>query len=306
MDKYYYTVYGLTIRSDIKIKEFVTCDDEKWDIDIVLGGVPKHVKQSIENGMIADYSKDNVWFHIDNVAEYYIADGKTIIVEPSKNADNTLLKVYLMCSCLGFIMIQREKIAIHGGVIAIGDNGVIFTGDRGAGKSTLTTALRNKGYRFISDDVAATYIDKVPYVYPGFPYQKLCDDIVEGMGYEKEKYESIIGDEKIKYIVPAYDSFHDEAIKLNAICKLTIDDVNDVTIEELRGKDKIDNIINNIYRCEFLRYMGGITPEMFKQCLLIAKNIKFYKITRPRDGYTINEQINIIESIFKNEIENVI
>ena len=117
-----------------------------------------------------------------------------------------------MCSCLGFIMIQRDKIAIHGGVVVIGDNGVIFTGDRESDKSTPTTALRNRGYRFISDYVAPTYINKIPYAYPDFPYQKLCDDIVE----------------------------------------------------ELKEKDQIDNIIQNIYRGVFLGYIGGDIPEMFK------------------------------------------
>ena len=44
-------------------------------------------------------------------------------------------------------------VAIHGGVIEIDNKAVIFTGDRGAGKSTLTTALREKGYKFICDFV---------------------------------------------------------------------------------------------------------------------------------------------------------
>ena len=66
-----------------------------------------------------------------------------------------LMKIYVMCSCLGFIMLQRNMVAIHGGgVIEMDNKAVIFTGDRGAGKSTLTTALRRKGYKFISDDVA--------------------------------------------------------------------------------------------------------------------------------------------------------
>lgn len=305
-EKYYYKVYGLSIESEIEIEEFIVNENKEVDVSITINSMPGDIGKLFNEGRRSDYSKDRAWFHIDNIADYYISDGKTIIVKPYENFDKTMLKVYLMCSCIGFIMLQRDKIAIHGGVVTIDDNGVIFTGDRGAGKSTLTTALRNRGYRFISDDVAATYIDKVPYVHPGFPYQKLCDDIVEDMGYEKEKCESIVGYEKVKYIVPAYDSFHDESIELNAICKLTVGDVDKVIVEELKGKDKIDNIIQNIYRGEFLGYMGGVTPEMFKQCLLIAKNIKFYKITRPKEGYTINEQINLIESIFKNEIENVV
>ena len=88
-------------------------------------------------------------------------------MEVCENANMQLMKIYIMCSCLGFIMLQRDMVAIHGGVIEMDNNAVIFTGDRGAGKSTLTTALREKGYKFISDDVAGIMFDKVPYVMPG-------------------------------------------------------------------------------------------------------------------------------------------
>ena len=247
-----------------------------------------------------------MWFHIDNIASYYIANGDTVLVEPCENYDETLLRVYLMCSCLGFIMLQREQIAIHGGVINIDGNAVIFTGDRGAGKSTLTTALRNKGYHFISDDVAATYFDKVPYVYPGFPYQKLCDDAMDTLGYEREGLSTIVGDEKVKYIVPAFDSFYDKPAPLTSIVKLTVGDVDKVTIDKVRGQEKLMLIMKNVYRQEFLGFIGGMSPVFIKKCIDIAKYITCYKITRPKEGFTVNEQINIIEDTFINIEEKVI
>ena len=33
----------------------------------------------------------------------------------------------------------------------------------------------------------------------------------------------------------------------------------------------------------------------FKQCLDIAKNIRFFKITRPANKFTVDEQIELIE-----------
>ncbi|MDU2673344.1 MAG: hypothetical protein E7C49_15165 [Clostridium sp.] len=304
--KYHYTVYGLNIESDIEIKEFMINKNESNDIKFVLGEVPEKVNRQISNGRRAKYSKTKVWFHIENIATYYITNGDTVMVEPCENADMQLFKVYLMCSCLGFIMLQRDQVAIHGGTVVIDGKGVIFTGNRGAGKSTLTTALRHKGYPFISDDVAATYFDKVPYIYPGFPYQKLCDDVMEPMGYDKEEHTSFSGDGKVKYMVPAYDSFYDESIQLSAICQLTVGDVSEVTIEEVTGHEKLDKIIKNIYREEFIDYMGGISPIYFKKCLDIAKHIKFYKITRPKEGFTVNEQIKLIEEVFINVEEKVV
>lgn len=303
---YNYIVYGLKIKSDIEIKEFMKSEDENNDLDIILGQVPQNIKDMMVEGRQSYYSKTKVWFHIDNIATYYITNGKTILVEPCEDPDETLLRVYLMCSCLGFIMLQREQVAIHGGVINIGGNAVIFTGDRGAGKSTLTTALRNKGYQFISDDVAATYFDKVPYVYPGFPYQKLCDDAMETMGFEKDGLSIIVGEGKVKYIVPAFDGFYDKSAPLTSIVKLTVGDVDKVTIEEVKGHEKLMLIMKNVYRQEFLGFMGGMSPVFIKKCIDIAKNIRCYKLIRPKEGFTVNEQINLIEDTFINIEEKVI
>lgn len=305
-EKYYYKVYGLSIKSDIEIKEFLLNKEENSYITFNIGNMPENIVKLRNSGRSAYYSKNEVWFHIDNIASYYIANGNTVIVEPCENHDETLLRVYLMCSCLGFIMLQREQVAIHGGVINIDGNAVIFTGDRGAGKSTLTTALRNKGYQFISDDVAATYFDKVSYVYPGFPYQKLCDDAMDSLGYEREGLSTIVGEDKVKYIVPAFDSFYDKSAPLTSIVKLEVGDVDKVTIDKVIGQEKLMLIMKNVYRQEFLGFMGGMTPVFIKKCVDIAKNITCYKVTRPKEGFTVNEQINLIEDTFINIEEKAI
>jgi len=297
-EKYDYTVYGFNIESQIKIDEFMYNENENYNIKFVLGNMPEDIIELKELGRKVYYSKTKVWFHIDNVASYYITNGDTVIVEPCENADMQLLKVYLMCSCLGFIMLQREKVAIHGGTVVINNKGVIFTGDRGTGKSTLTTALRLKGYNFIADDVAATVIDEVPMINPGFPYQKLCEDAMDNMGYDKEACASFEADEKVKYMVPAYESFVEEDVRLHGICELIVGDVESVQVEEIKGSEKVAKIISNIYRTEFIQSMGGMSPKYFKKCVDIAKNIKFYRVTRPRHGFTVNEQIKEIEKIF--------
>ena len=282
-----YYVYGLNIKSEIEIDEFQKRDIILEDkiVNIKNGIMSNEIKDDILKGIHIKLSKDKIWFHIDNIATYCITNGNNIEIEVCGNADMQLMKVYVLCSCLGFIMLQRDMVAIHGGVIEMDNKAVIFTGDRGAGKSTLTTALREKGYKFISDDVASIKIDKVPFVMPGFPYQKLCESAMNNFGYDKE----------VKYIVPAKDQFVYEEKELTAIVKLTVGDVDEVTIEELTGSEKLNNIIENIYRGEYLKYLGGMNPQYFKKCIDIAKNIRFFKITRPANKFTVDEQIELIE-----------
>jgi len=47
--------------------------------------------------------------------------------------------------------------------------------------------------------------------------------------------------------------------------------------------------------------MGGMTPKYLKKCIEIAKKAKFYIITRPKGKYTVDDQIEIIEGIFKEK-----
>ena len=292
-----YKVYGLNIRSEIEIDEFDKLDEilEKNIVNIRYDKISTEIKDKISEGINIQLFQNKIWFHIDNIATYCISNGNDIKVEVCENADMQLMKIYIMCSCLGFIMLQRNMVAIHGGVIEMNNKAVIFTGDRGAGKSTLTTALREKGYKFISDDVASTKIEKVPYVMPGFPYQKLCESAMDNFEYDKEKYTSFMSDKEVKYIVPAKEEFIYEPRKLTTIIKLIVGDVEEVTIEELKGSEKINNIINNIYRGEYIKHLGGVNSEYFKKCLNIAKNINFYVVTRPKDQFTVDKQIALIE-----------
>ena len=292
-----YYVYGLNIKSEIEIEEFVKLDDinDEDVVSISYGKMSDEIKEEIKQGKRIKLGNNKIWFHINDIATYCVTDGNKIEVELCDNADMKLMKIYVMCSCLGFIMIQKKMVAIHGGVIEMDDKAVIFTGDRGAGKSTLTTALRERGYKFISDDVAGIKIDKVPYVMPGFPYQKLCESAMDKFGYDKERYTSFMSDKEVKYVVPALDEFVYEGRELVTIVKLTVGDVEEVTIEELRGSEKLNNIIENIYRGEYIKHLGKMDPIYFKQCIDIAKNIRFFKITRPANKFTVDNQIQLIE-----------
>lgn len=295
--KFYYKVYGLEVESEININEFVSIEDINAEnkVNIVYANMPLNIKEDIKNNKKSSFSKAECWFHINDVATYRVTGGNLIEFEPCENADPYLLRVFLMCSCLGFIMIQRDIVAIHGGTIVIDNKAIILTGNRGAGKSTLTTGLRLKGYPFISDDVAAIEIkDNIPMVKHGFPYQKLCSSAMDKLGYDKENYFSFMSDTEIKYLVNAHDDFIYEDTRLFALCELSVGDVEDVQIEEIKGSEKLNKLISNRYRVEFVQVMGGISPIAFKTLLQIAKNIKFYKIIRPNGQFTVDKQIELL------------
>ncbi len=185
--KYYYKVYGLNIESEIKIPELIILEKENEpniDVTIYIDKMPESINIAKEQGILEGFRKNEMWFYVKGIATYYIKNGKEIVVEPYRNIDDHYIKTYILGSAFGLLLIQRNIVAIHGGTVVIDDKAIICTGDTGAGKSTLTSALRLNGARLVADDVSSIDIKDEIMVYPAYPQQKLCGDAVRKLGYD--------------------------------------------------------------------------------------------------------------------------
>ena len=63
--------------------------------------------------------------------------------------------VYFVGPVVGYILRLRGVLALHASVVEIDNRAVAFMGAGGAGKSTIAASLSGKGFKVISDDVAA-------------------------------------------------------------------------------------------------------------------------------------------------------
>lgn len=304
--RYLYRVYGMTIESNIEIEEFIKADklDDEERVIINQCQIKIDIKDKVKKGIYGRSIENEIWFNIKNVAIYQILDGNTINFEIYENADIDQVKIYLTCSCLGFIMIQREKLSIHGGAIIVNGKSIIITGERGAGKSTITTAFRLRGFKFLSDDVSALS-DSIPIkVQHGFPYEKLCTDAMENFNYDKNEYKSFMGDTKMKYMVSAIEHFSLNDVPIVCIIELECKNVENVQLTEVRGIDKLNCIIKSIYRGEYLDIIQGISSNYMNKCIRLSKNIRYYKITRPENKFTVHKQMELIEKIIGEDLKD--
>lgn len=290
--KYYYDVYGLKIKSDIELPELLKSNDVNYEINICTGITPINIVKSIEQGRNLYLNCKEIWFNIKSVGTYMLYNGNTILVDKDAKADIEDVKAYLLGSALGMILFQRNTLAIHGGTIVINNKTLTIVGESGAGKSTLTTALRLNKYLFMADDVSV--INDNLMINSSYPQQKLCKDTMLKLGYELNQFKKI-DDDREKYKIPLKEDFISKPVKMGSICEIKIADNSKVEIEEVKGKEKLIILINNIYRIELIK-KSGIPPEYFKKCLEIAQNIKFYRMYRPKDKYTISEQIRVLEN----------
>ena len=68
-------------------------------------------------------------------------------------------------------------------------------------------------------------------------------------------------------------------------------------ITALKGGKKIDPLIENAYRLEFLEGLGG-KKDHFKQCATVAARSDVYRIVRPDKGFLLNKLMDLLEARF--------
>lgn len=298
---FYYRAYGKNIKSQLNIDEFSEIDyikNEDVDINIILGKVPKQIKELKEEGKGGSYNLDEIWFYAKDVAIYYIKNADTIIVDAEVNHDYNSLRTFLIWRAVACCLLQKNIVSIHGSAVVIDEKAVIITGESGAGKSTITAALRDKNYSFLSDELCVVEVDdyNIPSLNPGYPEQRLHRDAMDKLGYDYTKYTRNKTSEEM-YAIPAKNDFIDRSKVLGTIIEIDVsDEIDEVKIMEVVGVKKLMSVLNTIYMYEYGKLIGS-NKEYYKRCVDISKYIKYFKLTRPKNSFTVNKQIQLIEDI---------
>lgn len=294
---YFYILYGLKIKSEIRIDELISIDShEDYDVLIRYGEMPKDIKDAINDKKHSYLSKEDSWFKVDNVAIYEIKDGKEIIVYKLCD-DLKEIKAFLLGTSFGILLMQRDIVTIHGGSVDVNNKVYIFTGESGAGKSTLVAGCKLKGYKFLADDVSALSLENNNiYVNPAYPQQKICDDALEELAIDSSNL-NMFDIERKKYAVPDKKSFISNKKEVYGIIEiLPKDDIKEVALKEITGIEKMNFILRNIYRVECARVIG-IKDDYLNNIIKISSKLRIFTLERPKNEFTINEQIEKIVMI---------
>lgn len=292
--EYYYKIYGLCVQSDLCIEEAIQID-ENCNMDVTVKTYD--IDSCIYNKKETSWSKDFISFYIEDVAIYQIVKGNEIYIFKEKEADIDELKCFLLGSSFGFLMIQRGHIALHGSCMVQDNNGIIITGESGAGKSTTATWLSLKGYKFISDDVTAIkYSDGKAKVFIAYPQRKLCADAALMLGYNINLLKKLYKTQD-KYAVRLKENEYVKEANLGLIVELGINiESQELIVKELVGHEKMYSFMSNIYREGLFRKLG-MDSLMVKEVLDILKTVPMFQILRPVGSSSEEDIIEILLSL---------
>lgn len=302
--KKYYQIYGLVIASELEIEEALEIalpEDRQADVVIEVGDLLPEVEEKLkevnQDGNIFFFRYDGLFFRVKGVASYYVSKDRIRVTE-EEGADYKAVKTFLLGSSFGYCMNLRNMVVVHGGAVYKNGKGLIVTGECGAGKSTLSCALRKYGYDFIADDVCAISESKEgnPHINHAYPQQKLCRDAAIRQGYDLSEL-IYINEERDKFAIRLKDRFLPEGADFHYLFEIVLSDDTELSVKEIQGHEKLFTLIRNIYRGESSFEMWGVPPHYMKACATIASKVKIYQISRPKEGNTLEEMISFVERI---------
>lgn len=292
MKKYKYRAFGLNIVSDFELPELVNGSDE-YDVEILRGEIDEVDGDFIENKIHKADSKE-ITYQLKGVAGCKVQYGKKAIIMPSPTLTESTLRLLILTSVFGCIFIQRKMMPVHGSSVVLGDNCIIIAGGSGAGKSTLTSAFIEKGYFFLADDVSVLSQDDNGniYVQPAYPYRKLHKDSLQCYDYDVEGLERIEYEEE-KYLIPVHKHFINSPKRLSALFEIVPANIDEVKIEKIKGLEKLRILMGNLYRGK-LKFFSNSEAYYFENFGDIASKLDIYRIMRPKNRFTCEEQLELI------------
>ncbi len=295
MTIYHYHVFGLNIESELEFPELlprrVTHGEHS---DILIRWQPVEVQgidQPIFKNTFLQAKKNLLWLNIKDVGRFLIADGSQIDIDPIEPIDLATIRLFLLGSCMGALLMQRDLFLLHGNTIKIGEACIAFVGDSGIGKSTLSGAFFKRGYSILADDVCA--LDANLNVIPSLPQIKLWQDAAIKLGIETQALRKVRANTD-KYAIPLADQFYERPLPLKIIYCLNKKSSLTVHLQSVVGLDKIKALQQNSYRYFYLR---GLEKEAMhiNQCIHVSQQVDLVSISRPEDGFELDALVDKIE-----------
>ena len=265
------------------------------DLSIRIGPVPVDGLaggQQLGPFMWADPA--NIWLHVPGVARFLATGGHTITVDPdpapgAPGADPDSIRVFLLGSGLGAALCQRGLLVLHGNAVQVGEACMCAVGHSGTGKSTLAAGFWRRGHAILADDVVA--VDSNCCALPGFPRIKLWQDSADKLSVDTSALRRVRPSTN-KFNLPVAPA-RTGALPLRWVYILDVHNGPDLRLEPITGLARFTPLHNNTYRVRFLDGMA-MKGEHLKLCGQLAGRIRLVKVSRPREGFTLDALIDAL------------
>lgn len=287
--------YELRICSDLEIPELLPWPDgskEAADVHIYEAIISEEEKQSLPQvGPFLFVNSDKVLLTIPNIAVFLIESGKKISYQKLNDSNEDDVRIFLLGSCIGALLMQRTVFVLHGSCIQVGDGCIACVGHSTAGKSSLAAAFMQSGYPIISDDICA--IDQHGQAIPGIPRIKINQDMAKKLNIDTNGLRTIRANYDNKFSLPLDSLFCTERLPLLAIYELAPDKGEVILHNKLTRFDAFSTVHRHLYRPRYTKAMDKAESSL-KRCSELAENTQVSRIQRPMNQSSAEELRELI------------
>lgn len=275
-----YTAYTLIFGSELELPELLTSQEPQGDVAVTILVSDQLLERVSEDACITE--PERFYLNLSGVASYEVRDGTKIEIKLAQNADLREVKLYLLGTCFGMLLHQRNILAFHASSVATPKGAVFFTGPSGIGKSTLLYTLTQLGYTMLSDDVIGISLKEasLPMALPSFPRSKLREDSALKLGLEPSPEDTTVPNLD-KTQLDLRQHFSAASVPVRRIYNLHADDGSDIRIIPKVPFDALTTIVENTYRAEFLDH-PSLRTSHFGLVTQLANHIGVFDVFRPK------------------------
>ncbi|MBF0406663.1 MAG: hypothetical protein HQM10_04870 [Candidatus Riflebacteria bacterium] len=292
---FFYQNYGLIIRSEIEFSKLLpAAENSLVDVEIQCGEIPEITWNMQSAGIRYEVAHGQLLIKVDNIADYYLSNGKNITIRPLKGVNEKEIFLFLFGTVFPALLQQRGKLVLHGAGIVINGKAVAICGKSGVGKSALTMAFLKNGYSVISDEhFVCSFPEKtLPTALAGFPQISIWKDIMEK--YLKYHYHFLKVRNNIeKYCLDLENKYESKPVYIRAILFLETHKENYSELRLLNGSSKIEFAIKHTYGFNFIKGLG-LQEENFLKCASITNSVPMYQLKRSKNPDQCEELVKII------------
>ncbi len=290
-----YAAFGLLIESEIDLPELRKIEAERSPSVVVRRGRLASFEGETVGGSWSHRAGANVvQFEVRGVGRFVVKGGSLIVFQAEGAATEDEIRLFVLGSGLGAVLLQRGLLALHGSVVVSEGSAVAFLGESGAGKSTLAAGLGRKGLPLLSDDLCIVSVeDGDLMVQPGYPQSKLWPDSLLKLEMEGEGLEPVRRGFEKRVVKVKEGRFFSEPCPLERVYVLSKSESGELETCALAGPAKMAALLGCRYRPQFAEGMG-LAVSQFKQLAEVARSVRVDLLARPADRFAFDETVSLV------------
>ena len=179
-----HAIFGGCLRSEIPLPELpvTTCSTPDWTFHRATGPLSDAEplgQDSVDATIRVTCGRlsDGFRLHFDDTGVFDIsARGRDIAWSAADDVPLTLVRADLLGGVFSIALHLQGLLCLHGSAVTLGNAAVAFLGTKGAGKSTLATALCGAGAALLTDDMLPIHPGPPAMAWPAAPAVRLRED----------------------------------------------------------------------------------------------------------------------------------